>query len=344
MLIRADAQPSIGAGHVMRCLALAQAWQDAGGGVRFAMAMGIETARPLLACEGIEVEAIRADIGTAADAGATAQMARDYAATWVVMDGYRFDEPYQRAMGGAGARTALIDDNGECAPHQADVVVNQNIHAHPDMYRARRSGTELLLGSRYVMLRRAFRQRRRDSQTAPAEARNLLITLGGGDLDNVTLKVLQALPEAAVLDLRAVAVVGAVNPHLDALKATAGASPVAIELRRNEPDMPGLMCAADLAVAAAGSTVWELLYMGVPTISLVIADNQRGIAQRLADSGVLVSLGWHADVGHSDIALAIRRLSRSPQQRQDMAARGRELVDGAGAARIVAAMLSRRDA
>ncbi len=340
LLVRADAGPGIGAGHVMRCLALAQAWQDAGGEARFAMASGAEAFRSLLDAEGITTIAVDAAIGSAADARATAGAAREMNAAWLVLDGYAFGAEFQRAVAGAAGRTAVIDDNGECAPHAVDLIVNQNVHADVEMYRDRRPGTELLLGSAYALLRRPFIAAPRAAKAIAAQASRLLVTLGAGDPDNVTGKVLAALAplSEATPGLQAIVVVGAVNPHAAALERAARDCPCSIELRHSTLEMSGLMAWADIAIAASGSTTWELLYIGVPTLSVVIADNQRAIARRLTEQEVVRGLGWHADLTPADIAQAAAPLLADQQLRASLSSRGQALIDGQGSRRVVQAM------
>jgi spore coat polysaccharide biosynthesis predicted glycosyltransferase SpsG len=95
---------------------------------------------------------------------------------------------------------------------------------------------------------------------------------------------------------------------------------------------------ADLAICAGGSTCWELAYMGVPSIILILAENQRGIAESLAEAGAADCLGWHADAGSGAITEAVARLVADPERRAALTRRGRRLVDGQGVERVVDAL------
>ena len=132
-------------------------------------------------------------------------------------------------------------------------------------------------------------------------------------------------------------IAGAGNPHLAALERAAAALDSA-DLVVDARDMPRRMAWADLAVTAAGSTSWELARVGTPQIAIVLADNQRPIARGLTDAGLAVSLGWHADVTDDRIADAVAALVGDAGRRDELSRRGRELVDGRGASRVVAAM------
>ena len=138
LLIRADASEQIGSGHVMRSLALAQAWQDAGGEVCLASRLLPKTLKRRWREEQIETRQL-AESGD--DAGETVELAREIGADWVVLDGYQFGTEFQRAIKNAGMRLLVVDDDG-CARHYvADLILNQNPCASRDMYPSHDSGT-----------------------------------------------------------------------------------------------------------------------------------------------------------------------------------------------------------
>jgi UDP-2,4-diacetamido-2,4,6-trideoxy-beta-L-altropyranose hydrolase len=342
LLIRADAGPGIGAGHVMRCLALAQAWAEGGGKAAFIMAGGLEAMGPVLAKEGLRAVAIAAAPGSREDAAATLGQARAMGADWILLDGYRFGGDFQAALSGREARLMVIDDNGECSPYLADLVLNQNAHAEEKLHRERKPSTALLLGPGYALLRRQFRHGAGSERIHRERAERTLITMGGGDPDNVTFKAMEALNLAGGggRGIRGLAVIGGLNPHYAGLRAAAEAPGRGIELRRDEPDMPSAMAWAEAAIAAAGSTTWELLFMGVPTLSISIAENQNRIARKLGEQGFVINLGWHAQASPDSIAGALGPLLADQARREEMSARGRALVDGKGVHRVIDAMLS----
>jgi spore coat polysaccharide biosynthesis predicted glycosyltransferase SpsG len=99
-----------------------------------------------------------------------------------------------------------------------------------------------------------------------------------------------------------------------------------------------LMAWADMAIAAGGSTNWELAFMGLPSIILTLADNQREIAGNLGKMGLTINLGWHEDVTIEMIKDAIAKLRESPEQRYQMSKQGRKLIDGYGSIRVLEKM------
>ncbi len=195
LLLRADANALMGTGHVMRCLALAQAWQDRGGLAAFLSAPLPSAIETRLSAEGLAVVALKSWPGGAADAAETIRQAEALQADWVVVDGYQFDAAYHKALKDAGLKLLVLDDNGDSGFYWADLVLNQNIHAQADWYKNRASYTRLLLGTQYALLRREFLAWRGWQRDTPETAYKILVTLGGSDPDNVTLKVLEALSE-----------------------------------------------------------------------------------------------------------------------------------------------------
>jgi len=340
LVVRADAGAHMGTGHVMRCLALAQAWQDAGGQATFMMSPGAPALEERLQSEGMQFVPQSVVPGTPDDAAQTVRQAHESEASWVVVDGYQFGREYQRQLKEAGLSVLFIDDYGHTEHYCADIVLNQNIYAEESLYTSREPETQLLLGLRYALLRREFRQWSGWQREIAAHARKVLVTLGGGDPDNLTLQVMHALGQIAIDGLEAVVVVGGLNPHYADLQRAAQEMPLPIRLERSVNNMPGLTAWADVAVSAAGSTCWELAFMGTPALVIAIADNQRPIATGLDESGAVIHLGWHETVSSTEIAEGLNRLLTDTDTRTEMSRIGQKLVDGKGAKCIVTALSS----
>ena len=338
LILRADASAPMGTGHVMRCLALAQAWQDAGGRAVYASAQCPAPLAERLRGEGVGVAAVGAAPGGDEDARATALLAGREGARWVVTDGYHFGAAYQRALKVAGLRLLFVDDAGHAGHYSADLVLNQNVYAGEEFYAAREPGTRLLLGTRYALLRREFRRWAGRSREVPEVARRVLVTMGGGDAPNVTLKALRGVELAESEPLSVTVLVGGGNPHRGELAAFAARSRHRVELKRGAADMPEMMAGADVALTGGGTTCLELALMGLPFIIFVLADNQAPGAGWLAEQQAAVNLGSHEHVTPEQVAGALGRLSRDAPARAEMSRRGRSLVDGLGAVRVVREM------
>jgi UDP-2,4-diacetamido-2,4,6-trideoxy-beta-L-altropyranose hydrolase len=340
LLVRADVSTRIGTGHVMRCLALAQAWQDQGGAVRFALAGPVNPLEARLADEGMSVSRISADPGSNDDARATIGLASNENASWVVVDGYHFGARYQRLLRDAGHRLLVLDDYGHSEHYAADAVLNQNLGADESLYENREAHTRLLLGPRHALLRREFREWRQWRRQVPPSARNVLVTLGGADPDNVTGKVIEALRSLENAGLQSTVVVGASNPHLPALEAAVRGCEDVIRLCRGVTDMPSLLAWADMAIGAGGSSSWERAFLGLPSLIIVLADNQVDLARNCAAAGLGWDIGWHHALKPARITEAIMELAGQADIRAAMASQGHDLVDGRGSERVVAFLTS----
>jgi UDP-2,4-diacetamido-2,4,6-trideoxy-beta-L-altropyranose hydrolase len=335
LLLRADASARIGTGHVMRCLALAQAWQDTGGRAALAAAELPLALRDRLSSEHCCVNPITAQAGSPADATETIAISERIGAEWVVVDGYQFDCEYLQTLKDAGKRVLAIDDYGHAGRYPVDLVLNQNLGADEQLYADRGPKTRLLLGPRFALLRREFADASQWERSTPDVARKVLVTLGGADPDSVTLKVIDALGLVPVMGVEAIVVVGGSNPHLDSLKDAARRSPVSIDLQLNVTDMASLMRWADVAVAAGGTTSWERAAIGLPGLTLVLAENQQQVAVECATRGLSENLGWHSDITPVVLAERLERLIRDSAARRNMATRGRSTADGCGAKRLL---------
>lgn len=341
LLIRADASSQIGSGHVMRCLALGQAWRAEGRRVQFLTHCETESLGHRLVSYGFEVIPVDRQHPDPADLDLTLSHLqqltdREAERPWLILDGYHFDSAYQQAVRLASYRLLVIDDTAHLPEYHADVLLNQNIHAPGLAYRSG-PDTRLLLGTRYVLLRQEFLRWSGFRRETPEVAHKILVTLGGGDQKNIALRVIQALQRLETDGLEAVIVIGGSNVHADNLQETIYRSPGKLRFRlvQDAANMPELMAWADVAISAGGSTCWELAFMGVPSVVIVLSDNQLGVAQGLEWAGIAVNLGWFSDVGERQILTALTGLLGESERRRRVSAAGRMLVDGAGASRVI---------
>jgi UDP-2,4-diacetamido-2,4,6-trideoxy-beta-L-altropyranose hydrolase len=331
LLIRADANVSIGTGHVMRCLALAEAWQDTGGSTVFAAAEIPAALESRLTSNGVSLLRIEATPGGAADAAATVACASQARADWIVVDGDRFDSDFLEKLGRTGLRVLRIDDFAGREAFPADLIVNPNLGADSAVYRAKGSGAQVLSGPRYILLRREFHKPH--ERQFPKQGNRVLVTLGGSDPENLTPRIVSALAGCSDLELTVVAGAGYVNvSDLQELSAPN------LRIVVDSQNMASLMMEADIAVIAAGGTLWELISVGCAVLSYSRNAVQMRVVQMLASDGVVVDMGDTAQFDPQKIVTAVGNLGESCSAREEMAGRGRMLVDGLGAARVVEAM------
>ena len=339
LFIRADASVYIGTGHIMRMIALGQAWQAQGGEVYFLCAEITPALEQRLASEGFHLLRIDATLGSQEDLSDTMHLIAetlqaDRQNARVVLDGYHFGSDYQLGIKAAGFKLLVVDDYGHADFYHADWVLNQNISAREELYAKRSPATKLLLGPKFAMLRKEFLAYKGWQREIAPVAEKILVTLGGSDPDNVTLKVIQALID---LDLHAKVVIGGSNPHLCEIEnfiQSQNDSTALIEVVVNATNMPELMAWADVAITAAGSTCWELAFMGLPSMFVILAENQLEIAMQLDAEGFGICLGNWGGLKNDKLAEAISALARDNNFLKIVSKIGRGLVDGEGTAAI----------
>ena len=323
LLIRADASPVIGTGHVMRCMAIAQEWQHRGGTAIFASPAWQPALEDRLSKEGFEVVSMRSRPGSPEDALETLHLARELGANWILADGYYFQPAFQKVIAGNDTRLMLVDDNGELGRYDCDIVLNQNYHAGAELYAQRRQDTRLLLGSQYLLLRNEFTDRQPAPRIPPIVS-NILVTMGGSDPEHVTERVLQNLVGLDLQGREVRVVTGAANTRREHLPEVARAVGVKIAILHDVRDMPALMDWTELAVAAAGTTSWELAYMGVPAVLVPTVPNQDRITESLAAEGTCWSMPrdkWQT----RDLQQTVAKLIADPETRREMSRRGMEI-------------------
>jgi len=192
----------------------------------------------------------------------------------------------------------------------------------------------LLLGPRYAMLRREFRQWRTWQREIPATGRKILVTMGGSDPNNLTTRVIEAIRQLSNPSLETVVLVGGSNPHFCSVEALIQKE--SMRLITDASNVPEWMTWADVAVSGAGTTFWEMCFLGLPGILLVLAENQKNVAAAADKMGIAWSLGRGTEVSASVIAGKLAELLNSADQRTSQSEKGRKLVDGRGAERVVA--------
>ena len=335
LLIRADAGVDVGTGHVMRALALAQAWRRRGGEVRLLAAGLTRHLQTWLTDHGVRVEFVRAEPGSDEDADATKASAERWGADWVVLDGYRFGAPYQERLGSDAFARLVVDDYGHAERYAAEIVLNQNLYADPADYDGRAGDARLLMGPSFALLREEFWPWRSWKRPPPETPSRVLLTMGGTDPRDATGQVLEVLRSRPQLEI--VAVVGGANPRTYAERA---ARP-RVRVKRNVRTMPRHMCWAHLGFAAGGTTALELLFMQLPGAYAVLADNQVRVVDSLERLGLGLSLGSADPLDVAAAERALERLLGDAEFYRTALKTSAAAVDGWGVERVIDAMLGR---
>ena len=324
----------MGTGHVMRCLALAQAWQDTAGDVVFVMSELTLAIVKRLRDERMEIVRLESSPASVDDANELAALAHERGATWVVVDGYHFDSAYQRSIKDSALQLLFIDDTGEHGPYCADLVLNQNAYADQAMYRHRDPATTVLLGPHYALLRREFAQWRSWQRNFAPIAKHVLITMGGSDPHNVTAQVLDATRLADMESTEITVVIGGSSTHTESLREVVSKFPGKIRLQVDVENMAEVMAGADLAISAAGCTCYELALLQVPMVLIALAENQTPTARALANNGAATDAGWFDCLDPESFSNLIRTMILDCDLRCTLAKNARRLVDGRAAHRV----------
>jgi len=340
LVVRADASPGMGTGHLLRCLALAQEWKDRGGNVILITACKVASLLERFGEEKVEVVPLGNAYPDSDDLRETRRVRNNYPGAWLVLDGYHFDIAYQSAVAEGHSRLLVIDDNAHLLHYQAEIIVNQNIHAWMVASRYPPACT-LLLGPDYALLRREFRISKVKLGQQPQVARRILVLLGGSDPANITRKVLAALSAVTIPGLEVVVLLGPANEHRAGLEAVVQNARYSVRLEQDARNVARWMLWSDLVIAGAGTVTWELCRIGVPGILLTLADNQRLSAEAVSAAGLAVWAGDAEDIRPEELARVIGDLAHDQIRRAEMSKRCRRLVDGRGPQRVVDWLLSK---
>lgn len=356
LAIRVDASEQMGSGHLMRCLTLADAAAALGYRSVFLSATMLPGLSALVSERGHRLIRLDAD-GTASneydhsswlpgseqgDAQASlaavreATLANHQLPTLVVVDHYALAAPWEAALQVTAPVLAIDDLNDR--PHVARALLDQTFGKSASAYRDWvPSDTRLMIGTDFALLRPEFHRNRPESlarRAKVATGHKGLITLGGVDKDNLTERVLEALA-ATELPMAVTVVAGASNPNKSHLIQRAQTSWPWVRVLEHTNDMAKLMVEADFCIGAAGSTSWERCVLGLPTLMLTLADNQRTIAHNLAQAGAALDFGELAPARQDALTQTIKHWLSAPESLRLMSEQAAQVCDGLGTYRVL---------
>lgn len=332
---RTDGGRRIGFGHVRRCLSLAQALESLGSKCLFLLDGDPEI------CELVSVAGFQAiRVIPEHDLVDTISKCRDFCADVIVVDSYTLPTSYLRSLSEAVSTVVALDD---LADRELPVryVVNGSAKAEPLEYQ-RNPQTSYLIGPQYVLLRSEFATA--PPRTSVTQVKRVLITLGGSDPNNLTLRVMQWVARA-LGSIKLDVVVGPLFGNREAIHDEASMSEGSIVLHHNPSNMRDLMLAADLVLCGGGQTIYELAAVGTPSIAIRTAENVTGNLQGLSAVGTLVWVGDADDIDlETKVIDEVRALSNDVGRREEMSRLGRKVVDGQGAIRVARVLLGLSEA
>ncbi|BBJ00656.1 UDP-2,4-diacetamido-2,4,6-trideoxy-beta-L-altropy ranose hydrolase [Ferrigenium kumadai] len=364
VVFRADASLNIGTGHVMRCLTLADALQQRGARCRFVCRAHPGNLTDLIRQRGFkvhvlpELEYAHYNSSSARECTHAAWLGSDWptdaaqtkigigetVADWLVVDHYAIDANWERQLRPACRHLMVIDDLADRL-HDCDLLLDQNSgRVAADYFDLVPAGCTVLVGPKYALIRPEFAALRNYSlaRRASPQLKHLLITMGGVDKDNATTRVLDALKDSSLpADCRITVVMGPHAPWLTKVREKAKETPWATEVLVNVQDMAKLMADSDLAIGAAGTSAWERCCLGLPTLTMVLADNQREGAAALKEMGAVLLLESGDQLAvelHEKISLLLGAQRLLAMQQACIA-----VTDGAGVSRLAAMITNAND-
>lgn len=338
VVIRTDSSTTIGSGHTVRCLTLAQALREFGADVSFVSRAAPGDFIGLVENSGFAVRRLVGDATEAADAADTIATLDGWKPDWIVVDHYALGSSWEAASRPHAKKMLAIDDLGRS--HTTDALLDQNPAADLEhRYGHLPDGTVRMLGPRFALLQPDYAPLRPSVRRRSHPPRRLLIYFGGGDPGDMTGRALRAFLALQCSDILADVVIGSANPHAGSTRALAAAADN-VAVHSGLASLAPLIIAADLSIGAGGATTLERLCLGLPSVVVTVADNQKPVAAELARRGLITWLGDEADLQDDVLEEALRRAIQEPFP--DLLAQAPE-IDGRGAARVAAYMLLGRD-
>lgn len=336
-LFRFDASPSIGGGHAVRCMALAEAMRRAGWHCAIVCHRQTLEIVPSLKTAGFPVMFLE---GEAEQEPETIAARLHKGIELLVVDHYERDASFEATCRAWARHIAVIDDIPS-RRHDCDILVDQTMGRDASSYVTLVSpGCHVFVGVEYAMLRPEFSAARPAALKRRGEQRQLdrlLVSLGAVDEHNLTEIVLKAV-SASGAEVSVDVVLGSNAPHRKAVELAHERLPGGGSVYAFVDDMATLMAEADLAVGAAGSASWERCCLGLPTLMYVLADNQVDIAERLSDIGAAESLGRADEASAERLSDRIQQLVREQDHLVQMSAVAASVCDGRGSGRLASAL------
>lgn len=330
ILFRADGNPQLGSGHIMRCLSLADAFRDMGQAVVFVTAD--DCFQDIIQKRGYSSIVLHTQYDRMGDElSVLLPLLRENSPCCFLLDSYFVTPEYMAAIR-SEVPLAYIDDLN-MFDYPADLVMNYMLYADQLGYPQNK---HYLLGPQYALLRKEFQNVPR-RQTA-AQVRHVLLSTGGSDWEHVALQCVQYLRKCPVDDATYHVILGAMNR--DAIEIERLADGCAhIVIHRNVSNMRSLMLRCDVAISAGGTTLFELCACGLPTLTYVLADNQIMNTASFEEAGLMLCAGDIRNDDHFAAHMFERLKTMDYSLRRRMSERMQTLVDGKGAIRLVKAIL-----
>ena len=342
VVFRVDASVEVGFGHLSRCINLAEVLRSRGNQVLFICRD--DEAKSFRALEDrlfatvlLPMTAVDEPVNQQEDAQQTIQALQGKKPEWLIVDSYSLSKGWEQLLRPHVAKIAVIEDlSGR--EHDCDLLIDQN-------YSERSAGSfekfvpkacELLLGPRFALIGDQFRKLREVKSKPAPELNRIFVFCGGSDPQNLTQQAIDEILCSELSNIAVDVVVGAQNKTFDreaVLKLNAN-----IEIHDASGEFARIMSIADLAIGAGGTTSWERMCLGVPSIVVSIADNQNSACEKLGRDGLIHYLGMQSSLKSGALRDAAVKAKTNYASLFDQVERGQILVDGRGCERVAEVM------
>ncbi|MGR6836675.1 UDP-2,4-diacetamido-2,4,6-trideoxy-beta-L-altropyranose hydrolase [Syntrophomonas erecta] len=324
IVIRTDSSIKIGTGHVMRCLTLADQLKEKEVQVEFICRDLEGNIIGIIESKGYRVSRLSVMTNKKND-----QLTKEYdewlGATWeldaeqsitalkeenvdlLIVDHYALDIKWENKLRSRSSKIMVIDDLAN-RKHNCDILLDQNYVENMESRYDRLvpASCKKLLGPKYVLLRPEFYKARATLKERDGIVRRIHIFFGGSDPTNETIKAIKAVEKLNRRDIEVDVVVGASNPHQKEIKHLCDKACFNYHYQVN--NMAELMAKADLAIGAGGSTTWERCFLGLPSICVVVADNQVAIVRAMARNKAIINQGNNDNVDYIKLHNTLKNL------------------------------------
>jgi len=336
--IHADASVEVGTGHIMRCLALADALQEMGAEIVFVCRdvagslCDLIEARRFPVCRLPRLDGNDPDWRLDAEQSGASLSKHWPKADWLIVDHYRLDGRWETLARAFSEKVMAIDDLAD-RPHDCDLLLDQNYcHGMDSRYSGLvPSQCRLLLGPKYALLRAEFSRARAGLKQRDGTLQRILVFFGGSDPSNETAKALAGIRQFNLPKVALDVVVGSSNPQREEVRRLCDTLPNAA-YHCQVDNMAEMMANADLAIGGGGTTTWERCCLGLPALVAILADNQAELVKAVAEYGAIVNLGWADRLSSADYRRALEAIT--PERLAGMRQLGIGLVDGQGRERV----------
>jgi UDP-2,4-diacetamido-2,4,6-trideoxy-beta-L-altropyranose hydrolase len=323
IVFRLDANTRIGTGHLMRCMTIADELDRQKYHIYFICGKITPPMQKFIADKGYKfyVEDNQNHI---------LKIIETLKPDYLIIDHYGLDSKFETKARPYSKQIIVIDDMADRF-HICDFLLDQGPLRTKDDYKPWvNPECQLLLGANYVLIKPEFRLLRKSCITSWEKG---LISFGGSDPDNITLKILKALDCALKMKhIKWTIIAGAANQNWNSLRNFTNQTQMEITLIKQTNQIARLMSNHDFSFGAAGTMAWERACIGLPSITFAIAENQNyGIEViRHFDLGETLDV---SDISLNKLMVALNRLKNKAN---NYLHRNHAMVDGHGVKRLIA--------